>query len=49
MTYRQRLSLFIFIDSCIVLTAIFFSCFLVDGTFNVITFPIVISFIVIFA
>ncbi|MEH7249112.1 nucleoside-diphosphate sugar epimerase/dehydratase [Neobacillus niacini] len=47
MTYRQRISLFIFIDSCIVLTAIFFSQFLVGGTFNVITFPIVISSIVI--
>lgn len=47
MTYRQRLSLFIFIDSCIVLTAIFFSRFLVDGTFHVITFPIVLSSLVI--
>jgi FlaA1/EpsC-like NDP-sugar epimerase len=42
-TYKQRLSLFIFIDSCIVLTAIYVSRFLVDGTFNVITIPIVIS------
>ncbi|MEH7308413.1 polysaccharide biosynthesis protein [Neobacillus drentensis] len=47
MTYRQRLSLFIFIDSCIVLTAIFFSRFLVDGTFHVVTFPIVLSSVVI--
>jgi FlaA1/EpsC-like NDP-sugar epimerase len=47
MTYRQRLSLFIFIDSCIVLTAIFFSRFLVNGTFHVITLPIVLSSIVI--
>ncbi|MBT2679834.1 polysaccharide biosynthesis protein [Bacillus sp. ISL-35] len=34
MTYRQRLSLFILIDSVIVLTAIFFSHFLVRGTIN---------------
>ncbi|MFK9089961.1 polysaccharide biosynthesis protein [Bacillus salipaludis] len=47
MTYRQRLSLLLFIDSCIVLTAIFFSRFLVNATFNVITFPIVLSSIVI--
>ncbi|MCM3115100.1 polysaccharide biosynthesis protein [Neobacillus sp. MER 74] len=47
MSYHQRLSLFIFIDSCIVLTAIFISCFLVNGTFQVITFPIVLSCIVI--
>ncbi|WHY85205.1 nucleoside-diphosphate sugar epimerase/dehydratase [Neobacillus novalis] len=47
MTYRQRLSLFIVIDSCIVLTAIFFSRFLVNGTFHVITFPIVLSSMVI--
>lgn len=47
MTYRQRLSLFILIDSCIVLTAIFISRFLVNGTFHVITFPILLSSIVI--
>lgn len=47
MSYRQRLSLFIFIDSCIVLTAIFISCFLVNGTIQVITFPIVLCSIVI--
>jgi FlaA1/EpsC-like NDP-sugar epimerase len=46
MTYRQRLSLFILLDSCIVLTAIFFSRFLVNATFNVITLPIVVSSIV---
>lgn len=34
MTYRQRLSLFILIDSVIVLTAIFFSHLLVRGTIN---------------
>lgn len=47
MTYRQRVSLFIFIDSCTVLTAIFLSRLLVDATTNVITFPIVLSSIVI--
>jgi FlaA1/EpsC-like NDP-sugar epimerase len=47
MTYQQRLPLFIVIDSCIVLTAIFFSRFLVNGTFYVITFPIVLSSIII--
>jgi FlaA1/EpsC-like NDP-sugar epimerase len=47
MTYRQRLSLFIFIDSCIVISAIFFSRFLVDGTIHVFTFPVVLSAIVI--
>jgi FlaA1/EpsC-like NDP-sugar epimerase len=47
MTYRQRLSLFIFLDSCIVLTVIFFSRFLTYGTLKVITFPMVISAIVI--
>ncbi|MGJ7911432.1 polysaccharide biosynthesis protein [Neobacillus sp. LXY-1] len=49
MTYRQRLSLFLLIDSFIVLTAIYFSRFLVNGTFYVITFPMVISSIVILA
>lgn len=47
MTYRQRMSLFIIIDSCIVLTAIFVSRFYVYGTIQVITFPIVLSSIVI--
>ncbi|NHC43074.1 polysaccharide biosynthesis protein [Bacillus sp. MM2020_1] len=47
MTYRQRLSFFIFIDSCIVLTAIFFSRLLVNATTIVITPPIVLSSIVI--
>lgn len=40
MTYRQRLSLFIIIDSFIVLTSIFYSRFLVDATFHVITLQI---------
>jgi FlaA1/EpsC-like NDP-sugar epimerase len=43
MTYRQRLSLFIIIDSIIVLTAIFYSRFLVNATFDVLTFQIFIS------
>ncbi|MBM7651866.1 polysaccharide biosynthesis protein [Neobacillus cucumis] len=47
MSYRQRLSLFLIIDSCIVITAIFISCFLVNGTIDVITFPIVLSSVVI--
>jgi len=42
MTYKQRLSFFILFDSCIVLTAVFFSSFLVNATLNVITAPIVI-------
>ncbi|WP_066258440.1 polysaccharide biosynthesis protein [Neobacillus drentensis] len=47
MTYRRRLPLLVCIDSCIILTSIFFSCFLVNATFNVVTSPIVISSIVI--
>jgi FlaA1/EpsC-like NDP-sugar epimerase len=43
MTYRQRLSLFIIIDSIIVLTAIFYSRFLVNATFHVLTLQIIIS------
>ncbi|MBS4179158.1 polysaccharide biosynthesis protein [Lederbergia citrea] len=43
MSYRQRLSLFIIVDSCIVLTAIFFGYFLVNASFNVFTFPIILS------
>ncbi|WNQ12695.1 nucleoside-diphosphate sugar epimerase/dehydratase [Paenibacillus aurantius] len=46
MTYRQRFSLLILLDSTIVLTAIFFSRFLVNATFNVITLPVVVSSIV---
>ncbi|KMY51898.1 polysaccharide biosynthesis protein [Peribacillus loiseleuriae] len=42
MTYRQRLSLIAFIDSAIVLTAIFFSSFLVNADLHVITIPVVI-------
>ncbi|WP_246943885.1 polysaccharide biosynthesis protein [Bacillus pinisoli] len=43
MTYRQRLSLFIFIDSCIVLTAIYICSFLVNGSTHVMTLPIFLS------
>ncbi|MFZ3577250.1 polysaccharide biosynthesis protein [Virgibacillus sp. DJP39] len=43
MTYRQRLSLFIILDSVIVLTAIFISGFLVNASIQVITYPILIS------
>lgn len=43
MTYSQRISLFIIIDSIIVLTCIFFSRFLVDASFNVITLSTIVS------
>lgn len=43
MTYRQRFSLLILIDSAIVLTAVFFSGFLVNSTLHVLTAPIVVS------
>lgn len=43
MTYQQRLSLFILIDSCIVLSAIFLGRFLVDASIYVFTIPIVLS------
>ncbi|SDQ09449.1 polysaccharide biosynthesis protein [Virgibacillus salinus] len=42
MTYRQRLSLFIIIDSCIVLSAIFISSFLVNASIYVITVPLIV-------
>ncbi|MBW8348393.1 polysaccharide biosynthesis protein [Bacillus sp. IITD106] len=41
MTYRQRLSLFIIVDSFIVLTAIFFSRFLVNASLNVFQLPVI--------
>ncbi|QOY34901.1 polysaccharide biosynthesis protein [Anaerobacillus isosaccharinicus] len=47
MTYRQRLSLFIAIDSSIVLTAIFISSLLVSADLNILTFPIIMCSIVI--
>jgi len=43
MTYRQRLSLFILVDTVIVIAAVFFSRFLVNGTIKVITLPMVIT------
>ncbi|WP_458352149.1 polysaccharide biosynthesis protein [Peribacillus frigoritolerans] len=43
MTYQQRLSLFILIDSSIVLSAIFLGRFLVDASIYVFTIPIVLS------
>ncbi|OXS59092.1 FlaA1/EpsC-like NDP-sugar epimerase [Bacillus sp. V-88] len=43
MTYRQRLSLFILVDSLIVLTAVFVSKMLTGSTIQVITLPVVIS------
>ncbi|MCM3568210.1 nucleoside-diphosphate sugar epimerase/dehydratase [Neobacillus mesonae] len=47
MTYRQRISLFILLDSFIVVTAIFISRFLVNGTIQVITPQMIVSSIVI--
>ncbi|SFL16106.1 NDP-sugar epimerase, includes UDP-GlcNAc-inverting 4,6-dehydratase FlaA1 and capsular polysaccharide biosynthesis protein EpsC [Paenibacillus sp. 1_12] len=46
MSYRQRYFLLILLDSSIVLTAVFFSSFLVNATLHVITFPIIVSSIV---
>jgi FlaA1/EpsC-like NDP-sugar epimerase len=43
LTYRQRLSLLILIDSIIVFTAIFFSRLLLSASLDVVTLPIVIS------
>ncbi|GAA4839839.1 nucleoside-diphosphate sugar epimerase/dehydratase [Paenibacillus vulneris] len=43
MSYHQRLSLLIMVDSAIVLTAIFFSRFLLEADLHVITLPLVVS------
>ncbi|MDC2864556.1 polysaccharide biosynthesis protein [Bacillus sp. BP-3] len=43
MTYRQRLSLLLLMDSLIVLSAIYFSYFIVNGSIRVITLTSVIS------
>lgn len=43
MTYRQRLSLFFLLDSCIVISAIFFSRFLVDATTHLFTVLIIFT------
>jgi FlaA1/EpsC-like NDP-sugar epimerase len=47
MTYLQRLSLFFIVDSIIVVTVIYFSRFLVNATFYVITVPMIITSITI--
>lgn len=47
MTYKQRLSVFILLDSCIVFTAIYVSMFLVNASIYVLTIPVLInSFII---
>lgn len=43
MTYHRRLSLLIIVDSIIVLSAIFFSRFLLEADLHVLTIPLVIS------
>ncbi|NQX60390.1 polysaccharide biosynthesis protein [Paenibacillus qinlingensis] len=43
MSYRQRLSLLVFVDSFIVLTSIFVSRFLLSADLHVITLPLVVS------
>jgi FlaA1/EpsC-like NDP-sugar epimerase len=43
MTYKQRMSLFLLIDSCIVVTAVYFSLFLVSADLHVITSSISLS------
>ncbi|MGG4489230.1 polysaccharide biosynthesis protein [Metabacillus idriensis] len=43
MTYHRRLSLLILIDSIIVLSAIFFSRFLLEADLHVLTIPLIIS------
>ncbi|CAH2714874.1 UDP-N-acetyl-alpha-D-glucosamine C6 dehydratase [Neobacillus rhizosphaerae] len=43
MTYRQRFSLFFIVDSCIVLTGIFLSSFLVNSTVYDITVPMIVT------
>ncbi len=48
MTYRQRVSFLIFIDSFIILSAVIFSRFLVNADIQVITLPIVVSAISLF-
>ena len=43
MIYKHRLSVLLLMDSLIVLSAIFISCFLVTASFNVFTQPVVVS------
>jgi FlaA1/EpsC-like NDP-sugar epimerase len=47
MTYRQRLSLFIIVDSCIVAVAIFMSWYLVSADIVLIKFPLISSLVLI--
>lgn len=42
LTYRQRLSFLTFLDSVIVMTAIFYSSFLVNAHLNVFTIPLIV-------
>ena len=49
MTYRQKLPIFILVDSCIVITVIFFSRFLVNATLDIITIPTIASSLAIVA
>lgn len=43
MSYRQRLSFLLIVDSAIILTAIFFSRLLISANFHVIDFPMILS------
>lgn len=43
LTYRQRIGLLVLIDSFVVIGSIFFSRFLVNASFHVFSFPIVVS------
>jgi FlaA1/EpsC-like NDP-sugar epimerase len=43
MTYKQRMSLFLLIDSCIVVTAVYFSLFLISADLHVITSSVTLS------
>jgi FlaA1/EpsC-like NDP-sugar epimerase len=43
LSFRQRLSLLIMVDSCLVLISIFFSRFLLSAEFHVISLPIVVN------
>ncbi|MFC0216465.1 polysaccharide biosynthesis protein [Paenibacillus chartarius] len=46
MTFRQRYSFLVFLDSFIVLTAVFVSSFFVNATIDVFTVPIIVSSLV---
>jgi FlaA1/EpsC-like NDP-sugar epimerase len=47
MTYGQKLSLFLLLDSCIVLTSIFVSMFIISANFNVFTWPLMFGALII--